>query len=50
MNGYIPYSNFVADETIEITDTLITPNNSDIWYVLELDVEYTESLHNDHMV
>ena len=50
MSQYLPYANFKWVKNInEIEQKLMKiKSNNSIGYVLEVDLEYTQNLHNEH--
>lgn len=50
MSQYLPKSNFawVSNEKIENFDVMSIPNDSDKGYVLEVDIDYPSTLHDEH--
>ena len=50
MSQYLPYANFKWVKNInEIEQKLMKiKSNNSIGYILEVDLEYTQNLHNEH--
>ena len=49
MSGYMPYSDFTWVISPEKLDIFNIPNNSETGYILEVDIEYPQDLHDLHM-
>ena len=48
MAQYLPYSQFEWAEDLSETNFFNVPDDSEIGYILEVDLEYPENLHDDH--
>ena len=44
MSQYLPYDEIKFDNIIKLEDILITPDNSDIGYFIELDLKYPDNI------